>query len=381
MATYFAVSFFVNGIVLPYFPVFLRDRGLSGEEIALVVGLPFMLRVFSMPVITAFADRMPDRRVLMLVLMLLITSAVVALGPLTDPTAIVAVSLVILILSYSHGPLTDTIAMSLERRGQGDYGKMRLWGSVSFIGGNLIGGAALDHFGVPAIYTLMMIGFSAAAFATFLLPRPGPMPTVQDAASLTILRKPAFLAVLLAGGFVQSSHAALYGFATITWQLRGYDEFLIGCFWAVGVVAEIILFAYASRLPQAIKPTTLIFIGGLIGVVRWGLFTVDAGAIPTLLIQIGHAGSFAIGHIGIMRFIKETVPEQRAASAQGTYVILLGFAMAAATAVSGRLWERIGDDAFGAMSVFAAIGVVILAITRSGASRLPTLAGSEARAA
>lgn len=156
---------------------------------------------------------------------------------------------------------------------------------------------------------------------------------------------------------------------------------LIGGFWAIGVIAEIILFGYAGRIPRRIRPTTLMMIGGVVGVARWALFTVDLGAVLTALVQIGHAGSFAIAHIGIMRFIRERVPEQRAASAQGNYVIMVGLAMSAATFVSGQLWARIGDDSFAAMSLFAGIGVVILALTRSRASRLPTLAGSGAQPA
>lgn len=381
MALFFAASFFVNGIVLPYYPVFLADRGLGAEEIALVVGMPFMLRIVSMPVVTAFADRVPDRRIVMVVLTVILTLASLVVGVITDLTAIALVSVAMLVVSYCHGPLADTIALSMERRGMLDYGKVRLWGSASFILANIVGGIVLDHYGAPVLYPLIVFGFTLAAVATLLIPPPGPLPRTESAVSLTILRKPAFLFVLLGGAFIQSSHAALYGFATITWQGRGYNEVLIGGFWAIGVIAEIVLFGYAGRIPTRIRPTTLMMIGGIVGVARWALFTIDLGAVLTALVQIGHAGSFAIAHIGIMRFIRERVPDERAASAQGNYVIMVGLAMSAATFVAGQLWVRIGDDSFAAMSVFAGIGVVILALTRSRASRLPTLAGGGAQTA
>lgn len=197
MALFFAASFFVNGIVLPYYPVFLADRGLGAEEIALVVGMPFMLRIVSMPVVTAFADRVPDRRIVMVVLTVILTLASLLVGVITDLTAIAFVSVAMLVVSYCHGPLADTIALSMERRGMLDYGKVRLWGSASFIVANMVGGIVLNHYGAPVLYPLIVFGFTLAASATLLIPPPGPMPRTENAVSLTILRKPAFLFVLL----------------------------------------------------------------------------------------------------------------------------------------------------------------------------------------
>jgi PPP family 3-phenylpropionic acid transporter len=376
MSAFFAVAFFVNGVVLPFFPVFLSARGLGGDEIALVLGVPFLLRLVSMPIVTGLADRAADRRVVVVGLTVLVLALALALWPLTDRTAVIAVATLMLVVSYCVGPLADAIALSMERRGDGVYGKMRLWGSASFILGNLSGGWVLHGQGVSAIFALMLAGFAAAVAATALIPPPGPMPPVAHAAALTVNRRPAFLAVLLAAGLIQASHAGLYGFATLSWQNRGFDDVTIGAFWAIGVVAEIILFWAAHRIPARVTPVSLMVIGGAIGVVRWALFAVDTDLATTAALQVMHAGSFALGHIGMMRFIRETVPEQRSASAQGTYVIFLGVGMAAASFVAGRLWTEVGDQNFLAMSAFCAAGVTILTIARSGASRLPSMAGA-----
>lgn len=370
MSAFFAAAFFVNGLILPYFPVILSDRGLSGEEIAFVLAMPYLGRLVSMPVITGLADRVRERRwvVTGVAAMMLMTG--LAFGPLSQTTAIMAVGSILLILNFSLGPLADAIALALQRRGQGDYGRMRLWGSATFIVGNLAGGYVLDHFGVPVLYIVILLGLAMALGATWLIPAAGPLPPAAHVSQLLVLRRPAFLMVLVAAAFIQASHAALYGFATLTWQARGFDEVVIGAFWAIGVVAEIILFWLAWRLPARIAPVTLIIAGAVIGVARWALFAVDTGLVTTAALQVMHAGSFALAHLGMMRFINQTVPEQKAASAQGTYVILIGLAMAAATFIAGRLWIQVGDEAFLAMSVFCLVGLVILTIGRSGARRL-----------
>lgn len=370
MSAFFAAAFFVNGVVLPFFPVVLAHRGLTGGEIAFVLGVPYLLRLVSMPLVTGLADRMADRRLLVVGLTASVLALGACFGPLTDRGWVIAVGTAMLVVSFCVGPLADAIALSMERRGLGAYGRMRSWGSATFILGNLVGGWALHRSGVGAVYALMMAGFALGLAATVLIPKAGPLPHAAHAAALTIVRRPAFLIVLLAAGLIQASHAGLYGFATLTWQQRGYDDTTIGAFWAIGVVAEIVLFALADRIPGRIPPVVLMMACGAIGVARWALFTADLGLALTALLQTLHAGSFAVGHIGMMRFIRETVPEQKAASAQGTYVMFLGVGMSAASFVSGRLWEVAGDEAFLAMSGFCATGLAILLIARTGARRL-----------
>ena len=61
--------------------------------------------------------------------------------------------------------------------------------------------------------------------------------------AVSLLREPAFVAAIAAASLVQASHAVYYGFATIDWQGASYDGSVIGALWALGVVAEIALFA------------------------------------------------------------------------------------------------------------------------------------------
>jgi PPP family 3-phenylpropionic acid transporter len=365
MGAFFGASFLVNGVILPFFPVFLDRRGLTGEEIALVLAAPHIGRLVSVPLVSALADRMADRRPLVLGVTGLMMIAGLLLGMVESHRATMAVAAVLLVANSVIGPLADTIALSLERRGLGDYGRMRLWGSLTFITGNLASGFALGIVGDGAVYPTMLAGLAIALASTMLIPRPGPVPPAVDAAALTVLRRPAFVALLAAAALIQSGHGALYGFATLTWQARGFDGALIGGFWAVGVVAEIVLFAVAGRLFAGRSAVSLMVAAGLIGAVRWLLFSLDTGAAATMAVQAMHAGSFALGHIGIMRLIREEVPEERAASATGAYVLLAGVGQAAALGVAGFLWTRVGDDAFAPMAAFSLAGVALLAATRA----------------
>jgi MFS transporter, PPP family, 3-phenylpropionic acid transporter len=364
MAAFFGIAFFVNGILMPFFPVLLSSKGLSGGQIAFVLATPQILRVALMPVVSGLSDRARDRRLVMGGLVALALLACIMLGLVSDSLLIVATGALMLTLSYCVGPLCDTVAILLDRSGQGDYGRMRLWGSATFVAGNLIGGFALDRAGVGAIYVLIVLSFAVTLVATPLTPAPKPQGSEPALASAAVLWRPAFLLVVFGHAVNQASHAALYGFGTLAWQARGYDDVTIGGFWAVGVVAEIALFAYAARLPRHVRPTTLMMFGAVVATARWSLSSIDLGSLATAVLQLSHAASFAISHFGLTRFIRAVVPSQRVASAQGVYVVFNGLTMALSTGLAGHFWPKLGDSCYLVMIAFSLTGFLALAIGR-----------------
>ena len=57
-----AVLFLGAGIQLPFLPLWLKDRGLSDAEVALVVGLMMAVRIIGIPFGTFIADLTQRRR-------------------------------------------------------------------------------------------------------------------------------------------------------------------------------------------------------------------------------------------------------------------------------------------------------------------------------
>ena len=62
-------------------------------------------------------------------------------------------------------PLTDTIVIAGTRAHGLDYGRIRLWGSLSFIAVGFAGGAALDRYGASAALWLLIAGAAATVAA------------------------------------------------------------------------------------------------------------------------------------------------------------------------------------------------------------------------
>jgi PPP family 3-phenylpropionic acid transporter len=82
----------------------------------------------------------------------------------------------------------------------------------------------------------------------------------------------------------------------------------------------------------------------------------DPPAFMLPFLQLLHALSFGATHLGALMFLVRHAPPGQAATAQGYLAIALGLAMAAATAVSGLLYEDFGGRAYAAMALVALAG-------------------------
>jgi MFS transporter, PPP family, 3-phenylpropionic acid transporter len=170
---------------------------------------------------------------------------------------------------------------------------------------------------------------------------------------------PGVLPIAIGASLVQASHAVYYGFATLDWTGKGLSGIAVGALWALGVAAEIVLFALSPRLP-ALTPRSLLILGAAGAVVRWGVMALDPPAGLLVLTQCLHALSFGAAFLGAVQFISRLAPEGEAATAQGDFSTLQGVVTAAATGFSGVLYGNFGALAYAAMAASAAIGGLVI---------------------
>jgi PPP family 3-phenylpropionic acid transporter len=194
-----------------------------------------------------------------------------------------------------------------------------------------------------------------------LLPlQPHPTHKGGPAPSAKILwRSSVFVAVLIACSLVQASHALYYGFSTIDWTTKGLSDTAIGSLWALGVIAEILLFAASGFLSELITPLAFVVIGAGGATVRWGVMAFDPPLILLPALQCLHALSFTSTHLGAMQFLARVVPTGLGATAQGDFVAAQGVVFSFAMAFSGSLFHAYGDRAYAAMALVAAIGFAV----------------------
>jgi len=264
------------------------------------------------------------------------------------------------LLSAGASPLVEAITFSAIDGRPGQYGPIRLWGSIGFIVAVLCTGAWLDRAGASAL-TGILIGLAAATcIVAFALPGAAAARVQHGGVRLgAVLRRPEVLAFFGACFCMNAAHGTLYVFYSIYLEEAGYSKTLIGALWTVGVVAEVLLFL---RLPQVMRRFSLraLLLASLVcAVLR---FPVIGWAVDSLALlaaaQLLHAATFGVFHAGSVAAVHRLFPGALAARGQAFYSsIAYGLGGAAGSLIAGWTWVAFGPaESFAASALFAALG-------------------------
>jgi len=373
LVLFYSAIFAAIGIQLPFFPLWLEAKGLDARMIGLVLAAPMVVRIFSVPIATGLADWRQALRGALVITAVAAAAGNVALGFTEDSLAILIVFSLASVAFTPIMPLAEAYALrGLAQAGRA-YGPVRLWGSAAFIAGSLGAGAIIDSIAPRNLIWLIVAAMVATAVATLgLMPLRVGTPAAEQAepSSKGFLRTPGFAAIAAAAGLIQASHAVYYGFSSLDWKLAGISGAAVGALWAVGVIAEITLFAVSGRLPPGLGSAALLLLGALGAVVRWTAMALDPPTLVLPLLQCLHGLSFGATHLGAVGFVALAAPPGRAATAQGYLAVALGTAMALSMGLSGILYEAFGGLAYAGMAVMAAAG----GLFALAAWRFPSLA-------
>lgn len=370
VSCFFAVKFFAIGIYMPFFPLVLAGRGLDAGEIAIVMAVSPLLRIVTAPWLGTLSDRFAQRKHAAFLYSAIAALLLVPLIWVDSFLSILFVTSLSAIFWLSVLPVADALAVVVAKRQGLQYGRMRLWGSLAFIAANFIAGWVLDLSGPELLVVLIVAAASATALSALALPHDAEKqqnaPRKTSYWSLPALRvvvadRPAAFA-LLAAALGQAAHAMVYAFGTIHWKAHGLSGMEIGAAWGIGVVAEVLLFAWAGKIVGPRAAESLIFWGVSAGIVRWGLAPFAETMPAILALQILHGITFGASHLGAMRVIADRLSHEHAGGVLGIYTALVGLAMSGAFALSGPLYGAYGGHGFWAMAGFCFVSMVCVAI-------------------
>jgi PPP family 3-phenylpropionic acid transporter len=369
VALYFAAMFVIYGVLIPFLPVWLDGRGLDANEVAIVTAVPFILRLAVTPSVAMFADRLGNHRILIIASAWAALAASLLLGTMNGFWPILLVAAPLSLAAATMMPLVEAIAVKGVRQYGLDYGRMRLWGSLSFVLVGLIVGVWIDRSGSEAALWVMICGTVLTVAAAHALPRER---IARESATISsaprdsvgqevyrLLRMPVFLAFLLAASAAQASHALFYTFGALHMRAQGISGAWIGTLWAVGVLAEVALFAVAGSRFRHLKPDTLLALGAGAAIVRWSAMSFDPPLQLLVPLQLLHALTYGATHLGAILFVARAVPDRVSGTVQALYATLAsGVAMGIATWASGPLFDTYAGRAYAAMAALGAIAVI-----------------------
>lgn len=365
LSFFYAAFFALIGIHMPFWPVWLAAKGMSVPEIGTLLAVGVGIKVIGNPLVAHFADRSGERRRPMAWLAAGALGFFLLFHPVAGFWPLLGVTVLFSLCWSAMQPLGESLTLLAIHAENLDYGRIRLWGSLTFIAMALLSGRLLVDQ-PPGLVFWMVASAVLATFASCLLLPDHRAPRAPDRHRPlgVLLRDRRFLLFLASTLLVQDGHAVYYAFATLEWQRIGYSEDLIGLLWGEGVVAEIVLFAAGAGLVRRLGPERLLALASAAAVVRWTATALGGDALPVLIaVQVLHAFTFGAAHLAAIHHIARNVPPTLSASAQSLYsAVVMGAGMGLSIYLAGVLYDAFGSLAYLAMAAMggAGLGIALL---------------------
>ncbi len=345
MLKLFYLCFFVtSGVSIPFFPAYLRQIGLSGQQVSLLLALQPAMQL-GVPLLSGWiADRTrrPD-----LVLRALCLGALLGSLPIIfarSMTTLLPCYLVQQLFAVPIISLADSLAVEKSRRG-GQYGTIRAAGSASFIAVCLMVGWWLDLRAIPGdslVPILVSVGYVISFLASFKLNghRDDQRPHLRDVRALLADRR--FLLLLPVGGLHWAALVPYHGFLGILLRDRGFPARITSYAFFVGVAAEIVIFMLFWRLRARFGLARLLAVSFALSAARWWLVAALHSASWIVVLQLLHAFSFGIYWAAAMAWIADCVPSKLRATGQVLFSTATGLASMLGYLIVGRLYDASG---------------------------------------
>jgi PPP family 3-phenylpropionic acid transporter len=365
------VLFLLFGVVIaaffPFVALFLDSRGLSTEQIGLVLASMAVARMLCSPLWGHLADTTLGRR---LALQIGVggsgLAALVLFG--TDELGwILGVTFVFAAFSSTTGPNIDAIALDhLGAERMTDYGKIRGWESLTYAAGCLVFGFVLQHVGVR----WQMPIYAATSFAvlawSFSLARDTPKHVEVHgrlgAVGAVFREAPRMWGFLGAVLLVWTGFNGAWNFIALKIERGGGGPLLVGIGTALGGLMEVLVMRVAARL-QGRAGLRFVYVLGCciyaIGFLAWGL--IESPTIVSLL-TVFEGTAFALLFTTGVVVIGRLLPSSLYSTGQSIAATVgFGIGPILGAGIGGLIYQR-----FGAAVLYS--GASILALSAAVAA-------------
>ena len=360
LAGFYFFYYAIVGTFMPYWSLYLEDQGFSYAEIGYLASLAIITRFFAPFIWGWIADKSGKR--MLLVRIATWVEAFIWLIIFIIPNHFQSIALLMLIFSFFQNAILAqfegvTLFWLGDQRAE-LYGKVRQWGSIGFIVAVFGIGALLDFIHIQHLPILLLCIALLAFLWSFSIQEPAHAPSAQKKLESIwpILKQPVVSAFFFIELILLFSHAPFYSFYSNYLQIHGFSTTIIGGLWSIGVIAEIVMFAWAQFFFGRWGMRTLISCCLLLTAARWIVVGLLADSLlAQALAQCIHAFSFGLFHLIAMRIIFHYFSQQQQGRAQALYSTMWGIGVAVGSILAGQYWQVLGGEVIFIMAGFATL--------------------------
>lgn len=369
----YAALYIPFAVATPYLQVLLELRGFSDEQIGLILGCLEAMAAIAPPLWGYAADRLARPRAVLAVTVLGCVPSFLLFGVVGSAMGALATAVLFGLFYRPLVPLTDGLTFRYINVHGGDYGVVRIGGSIGFILTVIIlelVGIAKSSSGHMILAAMVFAGvLQLASVAALphdrLLTQSHADTEPQHRGGLRIFGQRTFLLFTLAAFLGRVAMMSYYGFFSLYLRdVHGFEQ--AGLLWFLGPVSEIPVIYYSRRIMDRIGVRNL-FALGLFGC---ALRLTGFGLAPSIWVvaplQFLHCLTFGAYHCASVTYVSKLVPQSMHSTAQTFFsAVTIGLGGIVGGAMGGWVAERYGFPtlyiSFGCIALIA-LGLLITCV-------------------
>lgn len=365
LSGFYFVYFLLIGAFQPFFPLYLKSLGLSASDIGVLLSTNPLVRAIGPNIWAWLADHRGERVSLTRISAVGSLVAFVLLMWANTFTWLLVSMLILNLFWCGTLPLMEASTFSHLRGRLGRYGRIRVWGSFSYVLAVVGLGYFFEWFPIASVLWVLLIMFAGIAWSSYLLP-PDQVHASSNAKPpiIDLLRQPEVIALFTACFLMAVAHGPYNTFFSIHLVEHGFSKSAVGWLWAVGVLAEVGVFYGIHRLHRRFGIKALISFALACAVLRFlliGWFVAVPGV--AWLAQLLHGATFGVFHAAALAAIHSRFTEGYQARGQALYTSI-GFGLGGTLGglYSGFAWEHLGPAAtfsLGSLAALIALGLIL----------------------
>ena len=333
------------GVFVPYWGLYLQWQGFSAQEIGEITAIFLGARIIAPNLWAWLADFHGQRMRIVRVTSIIGT---IAFSAILLDNSYIWIAVVMLVFSiFWNATLPQFEANTLQHLGENShhYSKIRLWGSIGFIFTVTALGIVFEKISIDLMPIALIITMTGIWIMSLSVPESSDHNLTHKQLPLRdILKQPAIIAFFTVCFLVILSHGPYYTFYSIYLEQNGYSRTLIGQLWALGVIAEVIVFIFMHRFIPRYGLRLILILSLLLSTLRWLLIGLFPNMITVLLFaQLLHAASFGTFHAAAIAWVHQHFVGKNQARGQALYSSIgFGAGGVLGSLTSGYLWDNPG---------------------------------------
>lgn len=353
------------GVLVPYWGLYLQWLDFSAREIGELTAILLATRIIAPNVWGWIADHHGQR--MRIVRFASLAGALAFAGILLD-NSYLWIAIVMLVFSFFwNASLPQFEVTTLQHLGEQShhYSKIRLWGSIGFILTVMLLGWLLEIFDAGLVPYALLLSMVAIWLVSLTVPESASRHLSFNHVSITsILKRPEVIAFLVICFLIQISHGPYYTFYSIYLEQHHYSRTVIGQLWALGVIAEVIIFLFMHRWLPRFGIRSVLLLSVLLSAIRWLIIGFYPNSFDLLLFaQLLHAASFGTYHAAAIAWVHQHFTGRNQGRGQALYSsVSFGAGGAIGSLFSGYFWLNPGPTITFSLAAAASFIALIIGI-------------------